>query len=99
MKYSYYRWALRLVSLIAITYTMFLELRWASTLYQQGLLLLIPVALIVPALMVYILFGLKPKQLRPDDPADEFYRSLRADFIRFVLITFPAMGLDFFWKH
>src|SRR5207247_3474446 len=43
----------RLFSLIAIGHTTFLELRWATTLYRQGLLLFIPAAIVVPALMIY----------------------------------------------
>src|SRR5437867_556456 len=96
MRYRNTRWTLRLFSLIAIGHTTFLELRWATTLYRQGLLLFIPAAIVVPALMIYIFFGFKVREPGLNEPLDEFDRSVRADLTKFAILTFTAAGLTLF---
>jgi hypothetical protein len=93
MKQAYYKLVFKCLSWVAILSTAYAQYRWAVTLYKQGLWLFLPVAALVPGLMIYVFFGVRIPEQGSGVPSTPLYRSVRADFIKFVIITAAGMIL------
>jgi|SRR5579863_2541452 len=87
-----WRLVLKCLSLTAIGNVLFYESRWAAKLYRDGLLLFIPLALVVPALQIWFFVG-GIKELPPEDRSSAFYKGIRRDLLKFVIITGLGMLL------
>jgi hypothetical protein len=91
MKQDYLRVSLRLLSVLAIGTVMVRELIWAVTLYREGIVFLIPVAVFLPTIMVVLFLSKmwEPENLASYSPR---YRTLRSDLIKCIALSFAAVA-------
>ena len=94
MEYQYWKLVLRLLSLIAIGRTTLIEIRWAIVLYKQGLFFFIPVAAVVPAMSLWFFLHVKTFDPGPDPTSTAFYKAVRPDVVRCVVLSAVMVAVD-----
>jgi len=88
MPYRHHRWLLRLLALIVIANSTFLEFQVAVKLYKLDLLFLIPLGIVVPVLITYFLLGVKIPDLgTAGEQPTSLYAAVRGDFITIAVLT------------
>lgn len=97
MEYSYHRWFMRTMSLVAIAYTVTLEFRWGLTLYKEHLLSFMPLAVFPPVAMTYFLFFIKIPEQRNENSTG-LNSAVRGDFIKCVTLTAGSVALALLQK-
>ena len=85
---------IRLFSLFAVGLVAVHEYRWFLMQKGDGILSPIAVAVLPLAQMIYFLFALNvPDRTWRWEPDSPFYRSVRPDFIKFLLVQFITIGV------